>query len=49
MDKEVVLLRKLEILSAVENLYGIEIKDEEVEFIESIEDLVKIVQQKVAE
>jgi len=48
MDKEVVLLRKLEILSLIENFYSIEIKDEEIEFIKSMEDLLIIVQEKVA-
>lgn len=40
------LIYKIEILQLVENRYGIEIKDEEVEYIVTFEDLIKLIQEK---
>ena len=47
MDEDIKLLRKLEILQLIENLYTIEIKDEEIEFIVSIEDLLNLIENKL--
>ena len=47
MDEDIKLLRKLEILQLIENLYTIEIKDEEIEFIVSIDDLLNLIENKL--
>jgi len=40
------LIYKIEILQLLENRYGIEIKDEEIEYIVTFADLIKLIQQK---
>jgi acyl carrier protein len=40
------LIYKIEILQLLENKYDIEIKDEEVEYIGTFDDLIKLIQEK---
>lgn len=44
MEKD--LIYKIEVLQLIENKYGIEIKDEEIEYVVTFEDLIKLIQQK---
>lgn len=44
---EKTLIYKLEILQLIEQKYGIEIKDEEVEYLETFEDLLELVVKKL--
>jgi hypothetical protein len=43
---ETLTLEKLEFLFNIEKIYGIEIKDEEVESLHTIEDLLNLVEKK---
>ena len=44
--EENILVYKIQILQLIESKYNIEIKDEEVEDINTFEDLIKLIQQK---
>jgi acyl carrier protein len=44
--EEKILVYKIQILQLIESKYNIEIKDEEVEDINTFEDLIKLIQQK---
>lgn len=46
MDQEVILLKKLELLQNIEKIYNITIGDDEVEFIVTFEDLIKLIIKK---
>lgn len=46
MDQEVILLKKLELLQNIERDYSIQIGDDEVEFIVTFEDLIKLIIKK---
>lgn len=46
MEEETIIY-KIEILHLIERFYGIEIKDEEIEYILTIQDLIKTIQDKV--
>ncbi len=46
--EEKILVYKIQILQLIESKYNIEIKDEEVEDINTFEDLIKLIQQKEA-
>jgi acyl carrier protein len=46
MDQEINLIYKIEILQLIESRYDVKIKDEEVENIITIEDLINLIKHK---
>ena len=44
--EEEILIYKIQIIQLIESKYNIEIKDEEVEDINTFEDLIKLIQEK---